>query len=234
MTNTKKIRIYGFFILLACLLAVGTVSAYEADPACASLMQVLNGTPRLTAIELVHTHTDGLSFGTFKLWTEYAVSPKEDMSRTLRSLIESDGEDGNYLKWIILTTVSGSSRISYVLSPDTSTFERLPIPVDFPSSTEIPSSPSGAVPYYSYFNTARNIDEQVQGYLSRTGAAAALTQVTRNRYENVSALFATGTEGSMVNYFSGRESLRSNVPVTGRFRNTLPSRQSNKISKPSR
>jgi hypothetical protein len=223
MTHSIRFFLVTGFVLIS-LLAVGTVGAYNADPACASLMEVLNGTPRMSAIELVHTYTDGLSFGQFKLWTEHVLSPKEGMSRELRSLIESDGEDGKYLKWIILSTVSGNRRISYVLVPETNTFEKLPFPIDFPTVSPQIGTPAN--------NPAQEIDRIVQDYLSRSGASAMLTQITRNRTENASSLIGTGTNASLIQYYSNRTSLRSALPVAGRFNRTLPSRPSVNISRP--
>jgi hypothetical protein len=163
MTQTNRSLICIAAALLVCLLAVGTVSAYDPDTACTSLMNTLNSTSDLSAIELVHTYTDG-SYGYFGLRTEYAINPKEDVSRELRDLIECDGEDGYVLAWIILTTVADNQRVSYALMHETSEFRKLLLPIPLPDS----SSPFGD----PLNHPAEKIDNAVQ-FTVRQGANMA-------------------------------------------------------------
>ena len=63
-------------VLLICLLAIGTVSAYDVDTACTNLKEVVAGSDDLTALELVAEFLDG-SVSAMKLWTESVINPEE-------------------------------------------------------------------------------------------------------------------------------------------------------------
>jgi len=127
-------------VLLICLLAIGTVSAYDVDTACTSLKEVVAGNDDLTALELVAEYSDG-SVSVMKLWTESVINPEETLCARLEYILEEDRER-NDLPRVILTLVSGEIRISYELSPKKSVFVELKQPVVFP---DISAKNSGGV-----------------------------------------------------------------------------------------
>ena len=119
-------------VLLICLIAISTASAYDADTACASLKEVIAGSNDLTALELVAEYADG-SFSTIKLWTDSVIGPDETLCTSLGQTIEENGK-GDELSRVILTLVATDERVSYELSPEKSVFVALPEPVEFPDS----------------------------------------------------------------------------------------------------
>ena len=127
-------------VLLICLLAIGTVSAYDVDTACTNLKEVVAGSDDLTALELVAEFLDG-SVSAMKLWTESVINPEETLCARLEYILEEDRER-NDLKRLILTLVSGEKRVSYELSPDKNVFVELDQPVEFP---DISAKNSGGV-----------------------------------------------------------------------------------------
>ena len=127
-------------VLLICLLAIGTVSAYDVDTACTSLKEVVAGNDDLTALELVAEYLDG-SVSAMKLWTESVINPEETLCARLEYILEEDRER-NDLPRVILTLVSGENQISYELSPKKSVFVELKQPVVFP---DISAKNSGGV-----------------------------------------------------------------------------------------
>ena len=121
-------------VLLICLLAIGTVSAYDVDTACTNLKEVVAGSDDLTALELVAEFLDG-SVSAMKLWTESVINPEETLCARLEYILEEDRER-NDLPRVILTLVSGEKRVSYELSPEKSVFVELDQPVVFPDISE--------------------------------------------------------------------------------------------------
>ena len=117
-------------LLLICLFAVGFAGAYDANTACDSANDIIAATNNTTALELVVFYTDyGLSQS--KIWTEDTIHPEEFICGGVRRAIEEEN-DGRTISDLIITTVSGNERVSYKLSPETSLFERMAEPVDFP------------------------------------------------------------------------------------------------------
>ena len=150
MNNKSLICVTGIF--LVCLLAIGTVSAYQPDTASASMKEIIAQSGNLSALELINEHTDG-SVGTEKVWTGHIVSPEDSFCKGLeRNLADSNGE-GKNLSQVVFSTVAGSTRVSYTLS-DQSKFVRLPNPIAFPEgkSPNVNASSSNTMfsPLYSY------------------------------------------------------------------------------------
>ena len=79
-------------VLLICLLAIGTVSAYDVDTACTNLKEVVAGSDDLTALELVAEFLDG-SVSAMKLWTESVINPEETLCARLEYILEEDRKE---------------------------------------------------------------------------------------------------------------------------------------------
>ncbi len=159
--------------LLVCVLVVGPASAYDADTACASLLDVIaGGGSDITALELVIIDLDG-SYNTQKLWTESIIDPEVSLAAKLRNTIE-DEEQVRDISRIILTLVSGEERVSYKLSPGTSVFVELAEPVPFP---EFPDNvPEETKRMLFIMKNLRNITES---NTESTGFLDALKQRSR-------------------------------------------------------
>ncbi|MDH7510004.1 MAG: hypothetical protein QHH04_03040 [Methanolinea sp.] len=130
MTRTTRYPICITGILLVCLFAIGTASAYDPDAACASLKEVVTGSGDLTALELVYDYSDG-SIGCMKLWTESVINPEETLCASLERALGEERK-ANSITRVILTLVTGEKRVSYELSPEKSVFVKLTEAEKFP------------------------------------------------------------------------------------------------------
>jgi hypothetical protein len=130
MTQTNRFLICVAGILLVCLLAIGTVSAYDPDTACTSLKEIIAGSGDLQALELVYDYSDG-SVGCMKLWIENTIDPDETLCNSLKEILNSKERKVDFSR-IVFTTVAGDARISYELSPEKSVFLKIPKAVKFP------------------------------------------------------------------------------------------------------
>lgn len=132
MTQTNRFLICAVGILLVCLLAIGTVSAYDPDTACTSLKEVIAESGDLQALELLFEYSDE-SVSYLKIRTDGLPNVEGDMSTNLQKRLLTDDDGTRTLSRVILTTVEGDYRISYILSPEKSVFKELPVAIDFPA-----------------------------------------------------------------------------------------------------
>ncbi len=134
MTRMNRSLICIAAALLVCLLAVGTVSAYDPDTACTSLKEVIAGSGDLMSIELIFEYSDE-SISYLKIRTDGLLNVEGDMSTNLQKRLLTDDDGTRTLSRVILTTVEGDYRISYILSPEKSVFKELPEAIEFPALT---------------------------------------------------------------------------------------------------
>jgi len=145
MTRMNRSLICIAAALLVCLLAIGTVSAYDPDTACTSLKEVIAGSGNLTALELVFDYSDG-SIGCIKLWTENIIDPSGSLCNNLEEIINPRNTKRD-LSRIVFTAVAGDDRISYELSPEKSLFIKLPEAEVFPNLSTLTKEFGNTLPH---------------------------------------------------------------------------------------
>jgi hypothetical protein len=149
MSTIKRYRAGIAGALLACLLAIGTAGAYDADIACVSLREVIAGSDDVTTFELVALGP--LSVSQMRL-DQNVINPEETLCTYLKSVIRNEATAGRPLSRIVLTLSFpgsiGEERTSYELSPSTNVFIRLEEPfspnISPPGNNQEDSFPSFA------------------------------------------------------------------------------------------